>query len=150
MDNTTSNVTTGCQGGHCTATEQAPVEQATQTEATPARKSESSRSYVPAVDVIDRGEQTLLVIDMPGVLESDVELTLEKHVLTIEASPAASSIEGKDLVYSEYGVGDFKRSFSLTDDIDKDGITAHLADGVLTVTMKKTAPVTKKISVATK
>lgn len=146
MDNTTSN-TTGCQGGQCGTADQTPAEQAVATEATPAKKNESGRSYVPAVDIVDRGEQTLLVIDMPGVADSDVELTLEKNILTIEASPAIPSFEGKDLVYSEYGVGDFKRSFSLTEDIDRDSITAHLADGILTVTMKKLAPVTKKITV---
>lgn len=113
-----------------------------------AKKEEPARVYMPAVDIVENSDGTTLVIDMPGVNDAEVELTLEKNVLTIEAHPAAQSVNGKELVYSEYGVGDFKRSFSLTDDIDRDNIAANLKDGVLTVTMKKVAPLCKKITVA--
>lgn len=162
MENNANPNTGTCQGGNCSATAQANVP-AAQAAAGPAvnaagqeihhpekveaKKTEPGRTYVPAVDIIDNGDDTLLVIDMPGVRDADVELTLEKNILSIEASPSDQICEGKDLVYSEYGVGEFKRSFSLTEDIDRESIGATLKDGVLTVTMKKMAPVTKKISV---
>lgn len=107
-------------------------------------------TYMPAVDIIDDESEALLLLDLPGVLESDVDLTLEKSVLTIRARPKEKMFEGKELIYSEYGIGDYRRSFSLTDDIDVDGIAASMKDGVLRVRLPKRAPVTKKISVGGK
>lgn len=177
MDNHPNYDKISCQGGYCTTTERpgeqdnipnsqapnhpgaancvggycAPAGNAGQEVHNPekveAKKTEPGRTYVPSVDIIDNADETAVILDMPGVQDSDVELTLEKNILTIEATPAEQTCEGKDLVYSEYGVGEFKRSFSLTDDIDKDNISATLKDGVLTVKMKKVAPVTRKISV---
>lgn len=128
-----------------TATQHPEIHKVQSTEAT--TKPDAERAYIPAVDIVDNDNETLLVLDMPGVNQGNIDLTLEKSVLTIEAKPAAEAFEGKNLVYSEYGVGDFRRAFSLSEDIDRDNITASLKDGVLTVKLIKTAPVTKKISV---
>lgn len=144
MENQVETTNTTCPG--CVPTQNAGQE-VHHPEKVEAKKTDAVRTYIPAVDIIDNPDDTLLIIDMPGVVDAAVELTLEKNILTIEANAMDSSFEGKELVYSEYGVGDFKRSFSLTDDIDKDGITATLKDGVLTVTLKKLAPVTRKISI---
>lgn len=111
------------------------------------RKAGSDRVYMPSADVIDSDNETLVILDMPGVSCDDVELTLEKNILTIEAVPADQSFAGKSLVYSEYGVGDFRRSFSLSEDINRDDISASMKNGVLTVKLSKIAPVTKKINV---
>lgn len=111
------------------------------------RQAEPGRAYVPAVDIIDNAKETLLVLDMPGVEDSGVDLTLEKNILTIHAKPADLDAGGKELVYSEYGIGDYRRSFSLSEEVDRDNITASLKEGVLKITLPKTAPVTKKIGV---
>lgn len=111
------------------------------------RQAEPERAYVPAVDIVDAEKETVLVIDMPGVEDKNVDLTVEKNILTIHAKPAPEAFEGKTLVYSEYGVGDYRRSFSLSDEVDRDGITASIKDGVLEVRLPKSTPVTKKIAV---
>lgn len=145
MDNL-QNTEHQCSCGSACATTQHPeVHKVQSTEATP--KAEPGRAYIPAVDIVDNDADTLLVLDMPGVNQDNIDLTLEKNILTIEAKPAEMTFEGKTLVYSEYGVGDFRRAFSLSEDIDRDNITASLKDGVLTVKLTKTAPVTKKITV---
>lgn len=108
---------------------------------------DTGATYMPAVDIIDNEKEALLLLDVPGVLEGDVDLTLEKSILTIKARPQEKLFEGRELLYSEYGIGDYRRSFSLTEDIDADGITASMKDGVLKVRLPKRAPVTKKISV---
>lgn len=113
------------------------------------RKAGSDRVYMPSADVIDGESETLVILDMPGVSGDDVELTLEKNILTIEAVPAAQAFPGKNLVYSEYGVGDFRRSFSLSEDINRDGISASMKNGVLTVKLSKIVPVARKIAVGT-
>lgn len=104
--------------------------------------------YVPAVDLIEGERQVMIVADVPGVTEGGVELTVEKSVLTLAAKPEPILFEGKKLAYSEYGVGEYRCSFTLSDEIDKENISASLKDGVLTVVLPKQAPVTKKIAVA--
>ncbi len=107
------------------------------------------RAYIPAVDLIDSDSEVLLIADVPGVPEGGVDLSIEKNILTLTATPSDGVIAGKKLEYSEYGVGEYRRSFSLSEEVDKDRISATLKDGVLRVRLPKTAPVTKKISVAT-
>lgn len=106
------------------------------------------RAYVPAVDIIESESVAELVIDVPGVAENSVDLTIEKNVLTVSAIPADGVIAGKKLVYAEYGVGEYRRSFTLAEEIDKDHISASLKNGVLRIKLPKSAPVTHKISVS--
>lgn len=144
MDTTEKNdVQNSCIGSDCSSTATA--------EATPVRQAEEMprRAYVPAVDLIDADNEVILIADVPGVPEGGVDLTIEKNILTLTAVPADGVIAGKKLAYSEYGVGEYKRSFALSEEVDKEHITATLKDGVLRVHLPKSAPVTKKISVAT-
>lgn len=105
------------------------------------------RSYLPAVDIVDNESETVLLLDMPGVAESDVEIVVEKNILSIKASQGDLRFDGYDLVYSEYGIGDYYRSFSLAESVDRDGIAASMKNGVLRVKLPKSVPVTKKIQV---
>ena len=142
----TRNEASRCACSHgCGASDEGKVETVQKPEVE--RQSAPERAYVPAVDIIDSEKQTVLIIDMPGVEDKNVDLNLEKNILTIHAKPAPEAFEGKTLVYSEYGVGDYRRSFSLSDEVDRDGITASIKDGVLEVKLPKSTPVTKKIAV---
>lgn len=113
------------------------------------RPEESSprREYVPAIDLIESDKDVTLIVDIPGVPENGVDLSIEKSVLTLTAVPNDGVIAGKKLAYSEYGVGEYKRSFALSDDIDKENVTANLKNGVLRINLPKSTPVTKKIGV---
>lgn len=109
---------------------------------------ETRKAYVPSVDIIDNDNETTLLADMPGVDCDNIDITLEKDILTIKGKPNTEEYPGRSLAYSEYGIGDFQRSFSITDDVDRDGISASVIDGVLTVKIPKTTPTTKKIAVS--
>lgn len=116
-----------------------------------AEKSEQKqprRAYVPAVDIIESENAVDLVIDVPGVAENSVDLTIEKNVLTVSAVPADGVIAGKKLMYAEYGIGEYRRSFALAEEVDQEHISASLKNGVLRVKLPKSAPVTRKISVS--
>lgn len=141
METTEKNEVQGvCTGGKC---------EASTAEQTHERAEETPRrAYVPAVDLIDSDNEVVLVADIPGVPEGAVDLTIEKNVLTLSAVPADGVIAGKKLAYSEYGVGEYKRSFALSEEVDKENISATLKDGVLRVRLPKSTPVTKKISVS--
>jgi HSP20 family protein len=100
-------------------------------------KTVPTRYYVPNTDIYETDETLTLVMEVPGVEKKDVTVQLESDVLRIEGRIDFSKYEGLEPVYAEYNVGHYARAFTLSDKIDQDGISADLADGVLTLTLKK-------------
>ena len=100
-------------------------------------RTRASRVYVPKVDIYSDEQGVVILADMPGVDESNVDILLEKDVLTISGFVAPHEPEGFELSYSEYGIGDFRRSFTLLDEIDRDKIEASISNGVLRVYLPK-------------
>lgn len=90
-----------------------------------------------------------MMIEMPGVGPDDAEITLENRVLTIRGKVRPTQPESLQLVYAEYGEGDFERSFTLSEDFDPDRIEAELRNGVLTLTLPK-APEAQPRKIAVK
>nr|VFK58350.1 MAG: HSP20 family protein [Candidatus Kentron sp. TUN]VFK64408.1 MAG: HSP20 family protein [Candidatus Kentron sp. TUN]VFK67288.1 MAG: HSP20 family protein [Candidatus Kentron sp. TUN] len=95
------------------------------------------RFYVPDTDIYEDGEQLVLAMDLPGVDKNDLEINLEKSILSIEGRVTLADYDGLDPVYTEYNVGHFARTFRLSREVDQEGITAHIEDGVLTLYLKK-------------
>ena len=93
--------------------------------------------YSPYTDIIDSGEDILVIADLPGADETCVDVTHENNVLTIFAYPPVEKVENYSLEFGEYGVGDFYREFRVNESIDASKITAELADGVLTLRLPK-------------
>jgi HSP20 family molecular chaperone IbpA len=100
-------------------------------------KTVPARYYVPNTDIYETEEALTLVMEVPGVEKKDVSVQLENDVLRVEGRIDFSKYEGLEPVYAEYNVGHYARAFTLSDKIDQDGISAELADGVLTLTLKK-------------
>lgn len=121
------------------------------TEKTPAETPETTtggRIYQPFTDIIETSERVSLMLEMPGVSPEDVDVTLEKRVLTIRGKVNPVHSDKLQLAYAEYGEGDFERAFTLSEDFDPDKIGAGLSQGVLTVTLPRAAEAQpKKISV---
>jgi HSP20 family molecular chaperone IbpA len=97
------------------------------------------RCFVPRADIYEVDDQIVIVADVPGANEKSVEVTLEKNVLTINAYVDPVEMEGYSLVFAEYEVGDYQRSFKLSDEIDRDKIQATIKDGVLRLYLPKAA-----------
>ncbi len=116
-------------------------------------ESEQIRSravFVPQTDIYETEEDVVLLVDMPGVTEDKINVTLEKNVLTLRGTSAHTAPDGYKLAFSEYRFGDYERSFRLTDEIDRDRIEAVFKNGVLTLTLPKVEEVKpRKISVKT-
>jgi HSP20 family molecular chaperone IbpA len=109
------------------------------------------RVFSPFTDIYENDEKITLLVDLPGVDEKNIDITLEKDVLTINATVEPKEMEGFSLAYAEYGVGDFHRKFRLTKMVDQDNINAIMTDGVLTLTLSKAKYAkTKKIEIKTK
>jgi len=103
--------------------------------------------YTPNADIYEMNDRFLVVADLPGVDEKSVEITLEKRTLTIYGRVEDPSPAGYAMRHSEYGVGDYQRSFSLTQDVDESDISAEVKDGVLRLHLNKRKPTTRKIQV---
>jgi len=97
------------------------------------------RLYSAVADVIETENEILVLADIPGADEKTIELTLEKNVLKIDAYPEVEAPQGYSLVYAEYGVGDYQRSFVLSDEIDREKIEARVKNGVLHLRLPKSS-----------
>ena len=109
---------------------------------TPAETPETTtgrRIYRPLTDIVETADWVTLTLEMPGVAAEDVDITLEKRVLTIRGKVHATQPEKLQLAYAEYGEGDFERAFTMSDDFDPDKIGAQVSNGVLTLTLPRAA-----------
>lgn len=97
----------------------------------------SAMVFTPAVDIIEHTNDIVLIADMPGVDEKSVDLTLEKNLLTIHGHVENETPDKFKLLISEYGLGDYERTFKLSDEIDRDKIHASVKDGVLKLVLPK-------------
>ncbi len=106
------------------------------------------RSFIPRSDIYELDDQIVIVADVPGVDEDSIDVTLEKNVLTINALVNPVIPQGYSLSYAEYEVGDFQRSFRLSDEINREKIKASVKDGVLRLYLPKAKEaLARKISV---
>ncbi|HTR13810.1 MAG TPA: Hsp20/alpha crystallin family protein [Roseiarcus sp.] len=106
------------------------------------------RYFVPPADIYETDEALAVVLEMPGVEKKDIEVSLENDVLTVDGRIDFSKYRDVEPVYAEYNVGHYARSFSLSDRIDRDKISANIEDGVLTLTLPKAkAAQPKRISI---
>ena len=116
----------------------------------PAAPAEGERPcYTPPVDIFETPEEVTLTADMPGVGKDDLDIAVERDLLTIRGRVKTEPPKDAELVYAEYRVGDYRRDFTLSDDIDREKISAEVKNGVLTLTLPKAErSKPRKISVA--
>jgi HSP20 family protein len=122
-----------------------PAQTPAETERTRNRK-----VFVPKVDIIETGEAMVMYADMPGADEKSVEVTLEKNILTITGTVRAQEFPGRSIAYAEYDIGDYERTFTISDEVDRERIGAVVKNGVLKLTLHKAPQAeVKKITVRT-
>jgi HSP20 family protein len=100
-------------------------------------KTVPAKYYVPNADIFETDDALTVVMEIPGVEKNDVSVKLENEALRIEARIDHGKYEGLEPVYAEYNIGHYARAFTLSNKIDQDGISADLAEGVLTLTLRK-------------
>jgi HSP20 family protein len=105
-----------------------------------AERTRARRAYVPRVDIYETDDAIVLLTDMPGVDENSIDITLEKNVLTLNGYVATESPNNYSLTYAEYETGDYERSFTLSDEIDREKIEATVKNGVLRLYLPKAGP----------
>ena len=107
--------------------------------ANPKVEQERQPAVLPAVDVYeDEGGITVLA-DMPGVPKDRLELRVEGDALSIEGQVQPATPEGLEPVYAEVRIPRYRRSFTLSRELDATRIEANLKDGVLRLRIPKQA-----------
>jgi HSP20 family protein len=104
-------------------------------------------AYTPRVDILEAKDELVLYADLPGVEPGNVDIRFERGELSIHGKCQPRQ-ERVNFHLSEYGIGDYYRSFTIGEAIDANKISAELKDGVLTVRLPKSEAVKpKKIEV---
>ena len=94
--------------------------------------------FRPDVDILEDADAYVIMADMPGVNESDVDIQLNKGVLTLDA-PVPAEEEASAPRYAEYRSGGYHREFRLSEVIDAAAVSAKIQNGVLELRLPKTA-----------
>jgi HSP20 family protein len=105
--------------------------------------------HAPKVEVKENGKAYTVTIELPGLDEKDVKVTVEDDVLSISGEKKVEKTDEKTH-YSERSYGSFTRSFTLPADADHDKLTAKFAKGVLSIDIPKSgkpSPSVRQVSV---
>ncbi len=93
--------------------------------------------FTPPIDIYETDEGLGLQADLPGVSIDTLELQVQDNKLTLFGRVKSVVPENAKLLHQEYEVGDFLRSFILSDEVDHERITAKLNNGVLEVVLPR-------------
>ncbi|TWU39683.1 Hsp20/alpha crystallin family protein [Novipirellula artificiosorum] len=93
-------------------------------------------TFIPRFDIWEGDEELTLFGDLPGVAVDDLDIRFENRELTLHGKVTPRF--GGEYLYSEYGIGDFHRTFAIGEAIDGEKIYAEIHGGVLTVHLPKT------------
>jgi len=96
-----------------------------------------ARAFAPTADIYEDGDSLRVILEMPGVEKSNVNVRVEDGVLFVEGRLDLTKYRGLQPLYTEYNIGNYSRSFRLSDVIDEDQIAAELKDGVLSLILPK-------------
>lgn len=107
------------------------------TEKTAPDTREDTRVLTPPVDIFETESGLVVVADLPGVDKEQIDVNVEKNVLTLKAKPKQELTEG--LARQEYQLLPFYRQFQLSDAVDQAKISAEMKYGVLTIHLPKVA-----------
>lgn len=95
----------------------------------------------PAAEASGAEAAYTIAMEVPGVAEEDIHLSVDQGVVTVKGEKRSSREEkGETWYFSERQFGSFSRSFRLPPDADEAAVKAELKNGVLTVTLPKKAP----------
>ena len=96
--------------------------------------------WAPSVDISETDSEYLIKGEIPGVKKEDVKVTIQDGMLTIQGERKQEKEEkGKKFHRIERSYGSFVRSFRVPGDADENSVKAEFKDGMLNVTLAKSA-----------
>jgi len=109
-------------------------------------RTRETRCFIPRSDVYETADEIVVVMDIPGAEQDQIDVSLEKNSRTVNAYCDPQGPDGYSLAFAEYEVGDYERSFRLSDQIDRGKIQAEYKNGVLRLILPKAAEAKKRKS----
>jgi HSP20 family protein len=106
---------------------------------TPANIRAVSRGTYPAINVGTNDEAVEVLLFAAGLDEKQIDLSIQKNLLTINGKHAEKKLEGENLYLQERHTGSFRRVISLPDDIDPNSASAKYSNGVLQISVRRQA-----------
>ena len=101
-------------------------------------EADGSVGRTPRADILEGEKEFRVLMDLPGVLHDNLDLSIEDQTLWVKAERTESVPEGFETRRSERtGQATFSRTFSLGNSVNVDGIKAEFKNGVLTITLPK-------------
>lgn len=102
-------------------------------------------NWLPAVDLIEKDDEFVAKVELPGVSKDDVKITMQDNILTVRGEKK----EEKETRQSNYhrlerSYGSFQRSFTLPNAVKADKVEAQYKDGILTITLPKSEEAKRK------
>ena len=96
----------------------------------------SNDKYIrPAVNIIETEEGLTLTADLPGASKDSLDVNVEKGILTISA-PVSHTMPGQS-AYTEFGLANYYRQFSIPESLDHEKAKAEFTNGILTLRVPK-------------
>jgi HSP20 family protein len=108
--------------------------------------------WAPTVDVVEKADKFVVKVELPGVKENDIDVTITGDTLTISGEKESDSeVNKKGYYYSESSYGSFSRSVTIPSIVNVEKIAANCEKGVLEITLPKISDVKpKKVQVVAK
>jgi HSP20 family protein len=98
----------------------------------------AGRRWIPAMDLVETDDHFVIKADLPGLSEGDVSIELEDNVLTVSGERKAEHEDKREgYVRVERAYGAFRRSLTLPEGVDPEGVAASFDKGVLEVRIPK-------------
>ena len=103
-------------------------------------------SWMPAVDVVEKDDEYVAKLELPGVSKDDVKITLQDNILTVKGEKKEEQ-ETKNSNYRrlERNYGSFQRSFTFPTSVKNDKVDAQYKDGILTISLPKAEEAKRKL-----
>ena len=106
--------------------------------------------YHPKVDILEKDDELVVLADVPGASPEHIDVDFEDGTLTIDAKVPTRDEKGAEYLAREYGVGDYHRTFQVSEAVDGEKISAEYAAGVLSLHLPKAeAAKPRKIEIKT-
>jgi HSP20 family protein len=93
----------------------------------------------PPADIFEHADGITLCLDMPGVAKERLKIQTDKNTLTIDGDVQIAMAQGMEALYAEVHSTHYRRSFTLSGELESDKAEANLKDGVLTLRIPKRA-----------
>ncbi len=110
----------------------------------PAR--EFGRNFMPRVDVFEDEKEIRVTAELPGMDEKDIDISLDREVLTIRGEKSSEKTEEKGQYHRiERSYGSFERQIPLGMEVEAGKVDAEFKQGVLTITLPKPAEAVSRV-----